>query len=145
MMSPSDDDNFKVKVIQHTPSKGKIVEQELDEYAVSEEHTINKVREERKTFFMQISVSSLIVMASFVMSIIFLALHVWQRWNQRNSKHSKEDEEAYYAASAGFFAGFCVCITLFVCSVLYCLAKTILIVLLAEHDRTLLKRRMTSK
>ncbi|KAG2373878.1 hypothetical protein C9374_011763 [Naegleria lovaniensis] len=140
MMSPTDDD-FKIKVIQHTPSKGKI-EHVMDEYAVSEEHTINKVREERKTFFMQISVSTLVVTASFVMSILFLGLHVWQRWNQRNSKNSKEDEEAYFAASAGFFAVFCVCITVFVFSVLYCLAKTILIVLLAEHDRTLLKRKM---
>ena len=138
MLSPTEDD-FIVKV--QSKSTGKI--ETYDDYAVSEEHTINKVREERKTFFLHISVSIILSTFSFVLSILFLGLHVWQRYNQQYYKSvSAQDAQTFYNASAAFFACFAIFTTLFVFSILFCMGKTILLVLLAEHDRSLLKRKM---
>lgn len=112
--------------------------EEIDDYEIQEEHTLDKIKRERKNFFAHIGFSVFISLISLIGSIVFLVLHVWQRVTEKAAKIIKTDDSFVFTTSTGFFVAFAMFLVIFVLGVLYCLGRTVLLVLLFEHDRSLL-------
>ncbi|KAL9642941.1 hypothetical protein ABK040_010634 [Willaertia magna] len=110
-----------------------------------EEREIKKVEEEfgsskkrggeNKSFFLQMGISGVCSIICFCISVTALALHCYYQLQER------KDREFYIqvskAPSIVTFVFFCVSMLLFVLLSLWCLSKTVLFIMLKEHDHSM--------